>query len=481
VNVKGLAVGNAALTFTLPDDNGGFDTTVAVNVTAPPTGVFVSQVSPSNGPTAGGTATSITGLNFNSPCSVTFGGNAASDVTFVSSNSLKATTPPHAAGPADVAVTCGTDHYTFANGFTFLANTPRLTGVSPVSGSTRGGTVAVITGTDLRSSCGVLFGGVSAKIINDLTPDKLAVIAPPHDAGAVDVTLQCSDTSVTLTSAFAYVASGEASAIIGDVDPLAAAAGQTVSVNGVRFRQSDAITFGDARATILSTLPTAHIVVVPAVPPGRVAINLTDPDGHVSTTGPVFTVLEPVTPEITSVTPTRVAAGGEIVINGKGFRAPYSFTLDNKNAGRIVDLSFNRAVVRVDAAFTAGTYTLGVMNANGNLAALGPKIDVVAALSASSIAPFCSMASGGTDVTITGAGFQPGAQVTFGTAAATNVRVVDDHTIVVTVPEGKIGWPTVTITNSNGDATTLTRGFYYYSPYDADGGCASSRSRGAHH
>ncbi|HEV8435883.1 MAG TPA: Calx-beta domain-containing protein, partial [Thermoanaerobaculia bacterium] len=47
VNVKGLAVGNAALTFTLPDDNGGFDTTVAVNVTAPPTGVFVSQVSPS--------------------------------------------------------------------------------------------------------------------------------------------------------------------------------------------------------------------------------------------------------------------------------------------------------------------------------------------------------------------------------------------------------------------------------------------------
>ena len=57
---------------------------------APPT---VTSVSPNNGPTAGGTAVTITGTNFAAGATVTFGGTAATNVVVVSSTTITATTP----------------------------------------------------------------------------------------------------------------------------------------------------------------------------------------------------------------------------------------------------------------------------------------------------------------------------------------------------------------------------------------------------
>jgi hypothetical protein len=47
----------------------------------------------------------ITGANFVSGAKVSFGGSAATNVTVVSSTSVKATTPPHSAGRVSVVVT----------------------------------------------------------------------------------------------------------------------------------------------------------------------------------------------------------------------------------------------------------------------------------------------------------------------------------------------------------------------------------------
>ena len=53
----------------------------------------VSSVSPNNGPTAGGTAVTITGTNFATGATVTFGATAATNVVVVSSTTITATTP----------------------------------------------------------------------------------------------------------------------------------------------------------------------------------------------------------------------------------------------------------------------------------------------------------------------------------------------------------------------------------------------------
>ncbi|MBV9067850.1 MAG: IPT/TIG domain-containing protein, partial [Acidobacteria bacterium] len=78
-----------------------------------------------------------------------------------------------------------------------------------------------------------------------------------------------------------------------------------------------------------------------------------------STTGPIFTVLDN-TPQITHISPTALPAGAELIIDGSGFRAPYTFTIGGQTA-RIVTLSFNRAVVRVPA-LAPGSYELRVVN-----------------------------------------------------------------------------------------------------------------------
>ena len=68
----------------------------------PPT---VTSVSPASGTVNGGTQISITGTGFLSGASVTFGGAAATGVTVVSSTSITATTPAHAAGAVSVVAT----------------------------------------------------------------------------------------------------------------------------------------------------------------------------------------------------------------------------------------------------------------------------------------------------------------------------------------------------------------------------------------
>jgi len=85
-------------------------------VSSPPT---VTKISPNSGSTNGGTAVTITGTNFISGASVTFGGAAASNVIVVSGTSITATTPAHAAGAVNVVVTDSSGSGTLTNGFTY--------------------------------------------------------------------------------------------------------------------------------------------------------------------------------------------------------------------------------------------------------------------------------------------------------------------------------------------------------------------------
>lgn len=64
----------------------------------------IAGVSPTKGPTGGGTDVTITGANLGSIVEVTFGGVPATQITQVTATSLVARTPARAAGTVDVAV-----------------------------------------------------------------------------------------------------------------------------------------------------------------------------------------------------------------------------------------------------------------------------------------------------------------------------------------------------------------------------------------
>ena len=82
----------------------------------------LTSVSPNSGPTTGGTSVTITGTNFSSGATVRFDSTSATNVSVVSSTSISASVPAHAAGPVNVVVTNSNGQSaTLTNGFTYVA------------------------------------------------------------------------------------------------------------------------------------------------------------------------------------------------------------------------------------------------------------------------------------------------------------------------------------------------------------------------
>ncbi|PYQ31496.1 MAG: hypothetical protein DMF57_14445 [Acidobacteria bacterium] len=107
--------GAVTVTVTNPD---GRSATSTFTYTAPP--LAITAVSPSAGPTAGGTEITITGVSFQNGATVTVGGTAATNINVVSSTAITATTPAHAAGAVDVVVTVGSTSVTKSAAFTYV-------------------------------------------------------------------------------------------------------------------------------------------------------------------------------------------------------------------------------------------------------------------------------------------------------------------------------------------------------------------------
>lgn len=81
----------------------------------------LSGVSPDNGPVAGGTSVTLTGTNFTDVTGVTFGGDAATNVSVVSDTSITCDTPAHAAGAVSVLATNADGSNTANSAYTYNA------------------------------------------------------------------------------------------------------------------------------------------------------------------------------------------------------------------------------------------------------------------------------------------------------------------------------------------------------------------------
>jgi plastocyanin len=91
----------------------------------------LTSVNPTSGPPAGGTVVTLTGTNFASGCTASFGTTTAASTTVSDSTTILATTPAHAAGVVDVSVACPGGSATLSAAFTFA---PAVAPVAPVGG-----------------------------------------------------------------------------------------------------------------------------------------------------------------------------------------------------------------------------------------------------------------------------------------------------------------------------------------------------------
>jgi hypothetical protein len=120
-----------------------------------PAAPTVTGVAPITGPTAGGTAVTITGTGFGAGASVTFNGAPATLVGFVNSTTLTATTPAGVAGLANVVVTnldgqsgANATLYTYTGPIVVIGGTGTVTATHTLT-IPRGGTYVDATGASL--------------------------------------------------------------------------------------------------------------------------------------------------------------------------------------------------------------------------------------------------------------------------------------------------------------------------------------------
>ena len=237
---------------------------------APPT---VSGVSPSTGSTGGGTAVTITGTNFAAGASVTFGGTAATNVGVASSTSITATTPAGSAGAVTVTVTVSGQSGSLTNGFTYVV-IPTVTGVSPNSGSTAGGTAVTITGTNFSAGATVTFGAAAATNVVVDSGTSITATTPAGSAGAVTVTVTVSGQSGSLASGFTYLGSPTVTSISPNSGPTAG--GTAVTITGTNFAAGASVTFGGTAATNVAVVNSTTITATsPAGSAGAVTVTVT--------------------------------------------------------------------------------------------------------------------------------------------------------------------------------------------------------------
>ena len=108
----------------------------------------VTGVSPTQGPSTGGTQVTITGSGFTSTSRVNFGSSGAEGYGAITFTSMVVSTGPSAAGTVDVTVTnsTGTSAANANDKFTFTGGAPVITSVTPTTGPIDGGTTVILGG-----------------------------------------------------------------------------------------------------------------------------------------------------------------------------------------------------------------------------------------------------------------------------------------------------------------------------------------------
>jgi hypothetical protein len=169
---------------------------------APPT---VTGVSPNSGPLAGGVwGVTVTGTNLATATKVSIGDNQTS-FNVISDTSLEIYIPAgEVAETVDIIVTTigGTSERTSADQFTYLPPPPppTVTGLSPSSGTERGGTNVTITGSGFTKAQVVFFGGVVVTTFTVNSDGSITAVSPPGK-GTVNVTVATASGTSSISSA----------------------------------------------------------------------------------------------------------------------------------------------------------------------------------------------------------------------------------------------------------------------------------------
>jgi len=353
---------------------------------------------------------------------------------------------------------------------------PKLTGISPASGPTTGGTTVTTTGTDIQKGASVLFGNVPAAKINSVTSTSIEAVTPVHDPGNVDVKVTNPDTgSDTLLAAFAF--EGSPPPIVGPAPTISSVlpnsgpvvGGTVVTITGTDFQSGATVTFGqNPAAAVVFSSATQLLATTRPYAPGPVDVIVRNPDTQSARVSGGFTYQPVPAPTIISILPTSGPEGGGTLVTvwGTNFLAGATVSFGGVAAASVTVTSATQ-LGAVTPPHAAGVVDVRVTNLDDQFATLvGAFTYGTPPPTILSVAPSSGTTAGGTPVTITGTGFQPAVpdtMVTFGSVAASGVNVISSTQIHAMTPAHDAGSVDVRVANPDTQSATRVGGYVYVS------------------
>ncbi|MEV0037948.1 IPT/TIG domain-containing protein [Streptomyces sp. NPDC050804] len=234
--------------------------------------------------------------------------------------------------------------------------------ISPNQGSSGGGTLVTITGTNLAGTTAVRFGTRSATSVTNVSPTQVTAVSPAGN-GAVGVTVTTPGGTSNPISFFYVGAPFKQS-----LSPTSGstAGGETVTINGTGLSSATSVAFG-ANTAVPTVVSDGQITVLaPAGVAGSVGVSVTTAGG--TNNGLSYTYVA--APTVTTVTPDEgpTAGGTPVTVAGTGLTTTSGVTFDGTPAPFTV--ISDTAVSAVTPPGAAGSVDVVVSNDAGSATAV---------------------------------------------------------------------------------------------------------------
>ncbi|WP_369986802.1 autotransporter domain-containing protein [Pseudomonas xanthosomatis] len=302
-----------------------------------------------------------TGLEKCLPTGLSIAESAGSTTTTLSGT-------PSVAGTYTFKISVADDNFDADVGtYTLVVGTsaaPTITGISPNSGSTAGGTSVTVTGTNLTGATSLTIGGTAATSVNVVNATTITATTPAHAAGTVNVTVTTPGGTNTLPNGYTYVTPAPT---LSSVSPNtgSTAGGTSVTLTGTNFSGATAVTFDGISATgIVVVNATTITATTPAHAAGAVNVVVTTPGG----TAPLsngYTYVTPA-PTLSNVSPSSgsTAGGTGVTLTGTNFSGATAVTFGGTSATGIVVVNAT-TITATTPAHAAGAVDVVVTTPGG--------------------------------------------------------------------------------------------------------------------
>jgi glucose/arabinose dehydrogenase len=345
----------------------------------------VTSITPNSGNINGGAAVTVTGTGFLAGATVKMGGTAATGVTLVSSTSITAVAPAHAAGAVNVMVT-NTDAQsgTLTSGYTYntapAANpAPTVTSISPNSGTINGGSAVTIRGTGFLAGATVKLGGTSATTVTVVNSTTISATTPAHAAGATSVVVTNTDAKAgTLNNGFTFTGPPppNPAPTVTSITPNSGTTngGTAVTIAGTGFLAGATVKMGGTNTQVLAVVNSTLITAIaPAHTGGAVDVVVTNTDAKTGTLtgGYSYSAAPNPAPTVISINPnTGVTTGGTAVtITGTGFIAGATVSVGGTAATGVAVVN-STTITASTPAHAAGAVNVVVTNTDAKTGTL---------------------------------------------------------------------------------------------------------------